>query len=171
MLLGVDAESRERAKQVMRDLELDAAAWEAALDPGSPQWMRDYIGELTKAYRAGDLDWVLEHSDPRIEIVQPPEFPDGRTYRGLDGVIEALLDWPKEWEDFQLEPKRAFALTDEQFVVLATHKGRSRRVGVEVEAEIVWLFTRPGELVTRWDMFMSVEQALAAANAAEPAPD
>jgi ketosteroid isomerase-like protein len=164
MLLRMDAESRERARQVMMDLEI-GDEWLSVLDPDSPTWIADYIREFSDAYRTGDLDWLLEQSDPEIEIVQPAEFPDGRTYRGHDGVVEALLDWPNEWEDFQLEPKRVFAVDDEQFVVVAMHKGRSRRFGVEVAAEIVWLFRRREQRTTRWDMFMNVEQALAAANA------
>jgi ketosteroid isomerase-like protein len=158
----VDEDGRERARQVMLDLEV-GDEWLAVIDPDSPEWVTDYIADLIDAYRNGDIDWAIEQSDPEIEIVQPPEFPDRRTYRGHDGVIEALLDWPQQWEDFHAEPKRIFAVDDEQFVVVAVHRGRSRRFEAQVEAEIVWLFTRRNQLTTRWDMFMSVEQALAAA--------
>src|SRR3954451_2623347 len=73
--------------------------------------------------------------------VQPPEIPGGRSYRGLEGLIDALLDWPLEWQDFSVEPKRVFALDDSRAVVIAVHRGRSRTMGIEVEAEIVWLFS------------------------------
>jgi len=83
--------------------------WLGSLDPDSPPWVVAWQRETVDAYRAGDLEWLLERTDPEIEIVQPPEIPGARSYRGLDGLIDALLDWPLEWEDFSVEPKRIFA--------------------------------------------------------------
>jgi ketosteroid isomerase-like protein len=137
--------------------------WLTALDPDSPAWLVAWAREWVDAYSAGDLDWVIAHTHPELEIVQPPEFPDARTYRGVDGLIDALLDWPREWEDFAVEPTRIFAL-DDRAVVSAVHRGRSRRMEVEVEAEIVWLFAFEDGRTRRWDMFMSVEDALGAAS-------
>jgi SnoaL-like domain len=87
--------------------------WLKVLDPDSPPWMVAMQRELVDAYVAGDLGWVLDHTHPDIEIVQPPEFPDARTYRGLEGLVDAFLDWPNEWEDFEVEPTRIHALDDE----------------------------------------------------------
>ena len=78
-------------------------------------------------------------------------------------MIDALLDWLLEWEDFSVEPKRIFALDDNRAIVIAVHRGRSRTMGIEVEAEIVWLFSLRDERVRRWDMFMSLDAALEAA--------
>lgn len=113
------------------------------------RWRRSRLGDLA-------------HTHPELEIVQPPEFPDPRTYRGLDGLIEALLDWPSEWEDFAVEPKRIFALGD-KVVVDAIHRGRSRRMEIEVEAQVVWLFSFEDDRTRRWDMFMSIDDAERAA--------
>ena len=152
---------RERARQVLIDLSVSAGDdWLDAIDPESPAWMVDLQRQTLDAYRTGNLEWVLEQANPEIEIVQPSEFPGARTYRGHDGLIEALLDWPREWEKFRVEPKRVFACNDRQFVVVAIHRGRSRRMGIDVEGEIVWPFTRQGGRTTRWDMFLSLEQAL-----------
>ena len=137
--------------------------WLGSLDPDSPPWVVEWQRGTVDAYRAGDLEWLLERTDPEIEIVQPPEIPGGRSYRGLEGLIDALLDWPLEWEDFSVEPKRIFALDDNRAVVIAVHRGRSRTMGIEVEAEIVWLFSLRDERVRRWDMFMSLDAALEAA--------
>ena len=137
--------------------------WLGSLDPDSPPWVVAWQRETVDAYRAGDLEWLLERTDPEIEIVQPPEIPGARSYRGLEGLIDALLDWPLEWEDFSVEPKRIFALDDNRAIVIAVHRGRSRTMGIEVEAEIVWLFSLRDERVRRWDMFMSLDAALEAA--------
>src|SRR4051794_19167696 len=137
--------------------------WLEAIDPDLPEWMLAREREAADAYRTGDLEWLLEHTHPEIEIVQPPEFPDGRSYRGLDGLIDAILDWPREWEDFQVEPERIFALSDSQLVVAAVHRGRSREMEIDIEAEMVWLPTFEDRLMRRWDMFMSLDAALDAA--------
>jgi ketosteroid isomerase-like protein len=158
----MDEDRRRGARQVMVDLDV-GDDWFEALDPDSPAWLRDWTLQTVEAWRAGDLDWVLEYSHPEIEIVQPHELPDARTYNGRDGVIEALLDWPREWEDFQVEATRIFAVDDERIIVDTIHRGRSLKMGIEIEAPIVWLFTREGDLTRRWDMFTSVDQALAAA--------
>lgn len=159
---AADADRRERARDVMRTLRM-SDRWLATLDPGSPPWLAKWQRETVDAYVAGDLDWVLEHSHPEIEIVQPKEFPDPRTYRGEQGVIDALLDWPREWEDFDLEPKRVFAPDGRHVLVVAIHRGRSLKMDIEVEAEIVWLFALEDGRIRRWDMFMSVDDALLAA--------
>ena len=150
----------------MRSFEMDDK-WLTALDADSPEWLLTLQRESIDAYRTGDINWLLENTHPEIEIVQPAEFVDGRTYRGLDGLIEALLDWPREWEDFRLEPKRIFALDDTRAVVDAIHRGRSRTMGVEVEAQIVWLLTFEEGRTRRWDMFMNVDDALNAAESSQ----
>ena len=161
---AVEQSQHELARQVLLDLDV-GDEWLAALDPGSPKWMVELQRQTMDAYRAGDLEWVLDQADPEIEIVQPPDFPGARTYTGREGLVEALLDWPREWEDFGVEPKRIFACSEDQFIVVATHRGRSRTMGIDVEGEIVWLYTRRNGLTTRWDMFMTLEQALEAADA------
>ena len=114
---------------MMIDLGVEVDAWLRAVDPDSPERIVDWTRQTADAWQRGDLERLLERSDPEIVIVQPRELPDARTYRGHDGVIEALLDWPREWENFQVEPKRIFALDDDRVVVDTVHRGRSLRMG------------------------------------------
>ena len=37
---------------------------------------------------------------PDLVLVQPPEVPDAKTYEGPAALVEAMEDWPKQWEDF-----------------------------------------------------------------------
>ena len=69
-----------------------------------------------------------------------PEIPDSSTYAGPDAFVDALLDWPRQWEDFRMEPRRIFAADDEHLIVVALHRGRPHSMDIEVEAEIVFLF-------------------------------
>jgi ketosteroid isomerase-like protein len=152
----------EAAREVMRQLDL-GPAWESALDPDLPEDLRDFALELFGAYRRGDLDWLIEHTDPEIVIVQVPEIPDSRTYTGRDGMIEALLDWPRQWENFRIEPRRIFDAGPGQFIVVALHKGRPHSMDIEVEAEIVFLFGWRDGMTTSWEMFLTVDEALSRA--------
>jgi ketosteroid isomerase-like protein len=152
-------DKREAAREAM--LEFDVGEeWLEAVDPGSPAWLTEWQRDTIEAYRTADVDWLLQIADPEIEIVQPTEFPDATTYRGPEAMIDALLDWPREWEDFEVEPKRIFAPNDNQCVVVATHRGRSRSYGVDVEAEVVWLYTLRDERIKRWEMYMSLDAAM-----------
>jgi ketosteroid isomerase-like protein len=151
-----------RAREIMRRV-VSSDAWVDTLDADSPRWMVEFQRELVAAYRDGDLDWVLEHTHPEIEIFQPPELPDAREYRGREGLIDAFLDWPEEWEDFEVEPTRIQVLQDDLVLVEAIHRGRSKTMGIEIEAEIFWLYRLEGMQTRRWEMFMSRDAALAAA--------
>jgi hypothetical protein len=47
--------------------------------------------------------------------------------------------------------------------VVALHSGRPPSVDLEVEAEIVFLFGIHEEVLTRWEMFMTLDEALSRA--------
>jgi ketosteroid isomerase-like protein len=158
----MDPDREQRARDVIQSFGMDEH-WIAAVDPDSPEWLEELMRGIVAAFAAGDLESVLENTDPEVEIVQPPELPDGRIYCGLDGFVECLLDWPSEWEDFRVEPTRIYALGDSAFVIEAMHRGRSLRMGLEIEVEIFWLYTLRNGRTLRWDMFMSREATLAAA--------
>ena len=149
----------EAAREVMRRLDLDAR-WEAALDPDIPPELRDLTLELFAAYRRGDLEWLLDHTDPGVVIVQVPEIPDSSTYRGHEGMVDALLDWPLQWEDFHIEPERVFSPNEDSLIVVARHSGRPHSMDIPVEADIFFAFRWRDGRMTRWDMFLTLDEAL-----------
>jgi hypothetical protein len=152
----------EAARDVMRGV-VSGADWDGALDPAMPAAIAEFARSYIDAYRRGDLDWLLEHADPEVVIVQVPEIPDARTYTGREGLVDALLDWPRQWQDFHIEPRRVFSPDGEHLIVVALHSGRPPSVDLEVEAEIVFLFGIHEEVLTRWEMFMTLDEALSRA--------
>jgi ketosteroid isomerase-like protein len=139
--------------------------WEAALDPAMNAAQRELQLEIVDAYLSGDVDAIVEHAHPDVVIVQAPELPDARSYYGREGMLEALLDWPLQWERFVLTPRRIFAVDDEWVLTVALHSGRAR-IGLDVEAELVWAVRWRDRLITRWETYMTVEAALSAVAAA-----
>ena len=152
----------EAAREVMRQVAA-RGDWDAAFDPDLPPELAEFSRDFVDAYRRGDLEWVLKHMDPEVEIVQVPEIPDARTYTGHDGLVAALLDWPRQWEGFRIHPERIFAPDPENLIVKGVHGGRPHSMDIEVEAEIVFVFHVSHGVVTRWDMFLTVEEALSRA--------
>ena len=132
--------------------------WEAAIDPAMPEAQRELQLELVDAYLSGDVDSIVAHAHPDVEILQAPEVPDARTYHGRKGMLDALLDWPLQWERFVLTPRRIFAVDDEWVLTVALHSGRAR-IGIEVEAEIVWAVRWRDRMIIRWETYLSLDAA------------
>jgi ketosteroid isomerase-like protein len=154
----------EAVRQVLRDFQM-GDEWVAAIEDGIPPELAGLLHELLRAYRDADVEWLLEHTDPNVEITQIAELPGARTYRGCEGFIDALLDWPLQWQDFQIEPLRLFAVGDDHLVIASIHRGRPASADIEVEAEIVFLMRWRDRLLTDWNIFMTVDEAVAAAQA------
>jgi ketosteroid isomerase-like protein len=153
---------REATRDVMRRLDM-GPHWLAVMDPGMPAELDRLTRRLIEIFRDGDLDSLLAHTDPRIEIVQVPEVADAGTHHGHDGLIDVLLDWPRQWRQFRMEPRRIFAAGENTVILVALHKGQPQSMEIDVEAEFVSAFRWRDGLVTRWDMFMTVEEALSRA--------
>ena len=154
----------EAVRQVLRDFDM-GDEWDAAVEDGIPPELASLLYELLRAYRDADVEWLLEHTDPNVEITQIAELPGARTYRGCEGFVDALLDWPLQWQDFQVEPLRLFAVGDDHIVIDSINRGRPASMDIEVEAEIVFLMRWRDRLLTDWNIFMTVDEAVAAAQA------
>src|SRR5215210_7667027 len=128
----------EEARQVLRDFEM-GDEWTAAIEDGIPPELASLLDELLEAYRHADIEWLLEHTDPDVVITQIRELPGARTYRGCEGFVDALLDWPRQWQDFRVDPLRLFAVGDDQIIISSINRGRPPSADIEVEAEIVFL--------------------------------
>ena len=149
----------EAAREVIRQMGF-GEHWEAAVDPDMPPAMRELMIETLRAYERADIDSLLAAMDPELVITQPAEFPDSKTYSGDDALVDSLLDWPRQWDDFRIEPRRIFAADDEHIVIVGLHRGRPHSFDMEVEAEIAFLVRYRDDLVVRWDMFLTVDEAL-----------
>ena len=89
--------------------------WEAALDPAMEEAQRELQLEIVDAYLSGDVDSIVEHAHPDVEIVQAPELPGARSYHGREGMLEALPKPPESirFEEFAAVPVTADASTSE----------------------------------------------------------
>ena len=109
--------------------------------------------------------------DPEIELVQPRELPGGTgVYRGYEGLARALLEALEVFEDYRPEPEE-FAFGGDSVVVTLRLRGRSRQTGLEVDARIGHRFVFRGERAVRWEVYLSPQEALAAAGLSGEQPN
>ena len=157
------AEDRhEAAREVIRQLGI-GEHWLDVADPDIPPHLLAILTDSLRAWGRTDLDWLIDWCDPEIVIRQVPEIPDSSTYTGPDAFVDALLDWPRQWEDFRIEPRRIFAADDEHLVVVALHRGRPASMDMQVELEIVFLVRYRDTRLLAWDMFLTPDEALSRA--------
>jgi ketosteroid isomerase-like protein len=119
------------------------------------------------AFQRGDVAFMRQTCRPDVVIVQPPEVPDTKTYSGLDGVREAVEDWPKQWEDFRFEVLEIIDVSDSQVVSVTRHHGRGTASGIQMDAIVAYVHTMTDGKLARLDMFFSKEQAVKATGLSE----
>ena len=56
-----------------------------------------------QAWQAGDLEGALAHVGPAMEWIEPPDTPDGQTWRGREGVLAAMAEWTEPFDEFRFE--------------------------------------------------------------------
>jgi ketosteroid isomerase-like protein len=125
----------------------------------------ELMREMVAAIQRGDYGWFMDRSDPEIVNVQPPEAPDAKTYRGHQGIVEALEDWPSQWDEFEVELVEVIDLDEERLISVTHHRMKAREI--EVEQKVTYLYTIRNGLGTRMEMFLSREAALQAAGISE----
>jgi ketosteroid isomerase-like protein len=119
---------------------------------------------IWEAFGRGDTEFLKSVSHSDIVIIQPPEVPDSKSYRGRAGITQSLEDWPKQWEDFRLEVGEIRGLNDGQVLCVTKQHGRGRVSGIELDFEVAFVHTFRDEKLARLEMFASRDQAIAAAD-------
>jgi ketosteroid isomerase-like protein len=120
------------------------------------------VAALGEAYLRGDVEAMLEFVDPDVVVIQFPDQPDTRPYHGHQGMLQAMSSWIDTWDDYSIEPRDAKEFGDNVFVALH-QRGRGKASGVELEADVFFVYTLRNGKVVRWLMFPSEEEALEAA--------
>jgi uncharacterized protein len=114
------------------------------------------------AFARGDYEAVLELIDPEFEIVQPPEVPGAKTFRGRQGWLEAVDAWAGQFDDFEMEVERVVGRGD--VVVTQVHqRARGRESGAPVEIRVAFVHRARNGKGIRWEQFLTWDEAIEAA--------
>jgi ketosteroid isomerase-like protein len=122
--------------------------------------VEERIRGLYERFARGDIAEAVEMVDPDIVVVDAPELPGGRTYRGREDVAGALrelyemFDGPTvDIQDLRIGPERAVAL-------LRVH-GHGQSGGVPIDADIAHVFRMRDDSIVEMLVFLDHAAALA----------
>ena len=103
------------------------------------------------------------YAEDVVLVVQSHAFLSDGTFEGREAVGEWFGDWFRAFErDYRFDIDEARDL-GEVVLLVATHRGRGRSSGVEVEGQTGYLYTvRDGKIV-RAELFAGREEAISAA--------
>ncbi|HEX3316986.1 MAG TPA: nuclear transport factor 2 family protein [Solirubrobacteraceae bacterium] len=127
----------------------------------------DHVESACEGYAAfgrGDWQWMIAHSTADVVVVQPPERPSAKTYRGRTEFRAAFTEWPGQWDAFELELVDVVAVNDHQ--VLGTCRQRMRAGDLELEQDRFDVFTFREGRMARLELFHSLDQARAVIDSA-----
>jgi ketosteroid isomerase-like protein len=115
------------------------------------------------AYRSGDYEGAIAAWHPEVVF---DEVPQGRVYRGREGVAESIRVWAGTWDDWEWEIEELIDCGDRVLMVMR-QSGRGKGSGVPVEQQTFFVYTlRDGQIV-RAAILFDRAQALEAAGLLE----
>ena len=67
----------------------------------------DIVRRVIEGYSAGDADAVAKFADPEefVSVIEDSS-PNGGTYHGFEGFLEAVTAWEEAWSSSELRPTR-----------------------------------------------------------------
>jgi ketosteroid isomerase-like protein len=99
-----------------------------------------------EAFFSGDYEAALAAYDPAVEY-DVSIRPEGRVYRGHDGVVEAHRTWGGTWENWKIEIEEIVD-AGEHVLVVDRQSGRGKGSGVEFDQQTFWVYTlREGKII------------------------
>jgi ketosteroid isomerase-like protein len=118
-----------------------------------------------EAYARGDLGAMLEDIAP--EMITYREEPDGATYHGPEGLLQAIAEWVEDFDQFTATPEELIDANEHQVVVRVHQTAVGAQSGAPIEADFWFVHTLRDAKVTRLDMFAGKAQAFKTAGLPE----
>ena len=125
----------------------------------------EIVRRILDAYLAGDFQTALGRIDPEVEFDLSMR-PDGKVYRGHDGIVEGLRTWTGTWEDYSLEITELID-AGEHVIAVDRQSGRGKGSGMLLEHSFSNVYTLRDGKVVRVAVFTNREDALRAAGVSE----
>jgi ketosteroid isomerase-like protein len=121
--------------------------------------VRRYIEEFNRR----DFDCLVADADPDVELSEWPDAPGAQTYRGPDGVRQALDQWFDTWEWMRLEIEDIVEIDGDRVLFTLHQRVKGRGSGIEIEIKAFNVYSFRDGKVTRIQLFTEREPALEAA--------
>jgi ketosteroid isomerase-like protein len=106
----------------------------------------EIVRRITDAYVAGDFETALALLDPEVEW-DITRRPDGKIYKGHEGVIDGLRTWTGSWQAFRFEVEELID-AGECVIAVDRHSGRGKGSGLPLTQTYFSVWTiRDGKAV------------------------
>src|SRR4051794_32211417 len=93
-----------------------------------------------EAFNAGEIDAIIAHCDPSIELHSVFAAAGGAVFRGHDGLRRWLRDLEVAWgEEISVEPEAYLDLGERTLLFYVLH-GRGKHSGVTVRMPVATVF-------------------------------
>jgi len=125
----------------------------------------EIVKRCCEAFDRGDYEAALDALAPDVEY-DLTHFPDGRVYRGHDGVREAFRIWMGTWDDYRQERRDLIDAGIEVIVPTREH-GRGNGSGLELDRQTVGVWTMRDGKAVRIRFYPTLPEALEAVGLSE----
>jgi ketosteroid isomerase-like protein len=115
---------------------------------------------MLDAFHRGDVDAAFALMDSKV-VADFPIRPDSGIARGREEVSAMVSDWVETFDEFEETTDEIRELGD-RVLVVATHRGRGKGSGVEVEQQYAWIYELRDHLITRLTAYKDVAEAVEA---------
>ncbi len=123
---------------------------------------QELVRDAFERWNRREHESLLEDIDPEVVInVASAQLSGGQPYRGHDGYREWTATMEESFEVWQIRPE-VFRERGDKVVVLGHMHLRGRGSGVELDQQTGWLIEVRNGKMTRFQSFLSHEEALAA---------
>ena len=109
-----------------------------------------------------DMGVWFQAADPDIAIYPRPAEPDAASeYHGLEAMMEYLINWFSQWDEYESEPLEILD-AGRHVLVIAREHGFVKRTGLRLEENFAHSFVLRKGKVIEWRMYDSQAEARAA---------
>ena len=116
-----------------------------------------------EAFFRGDHSAMLAMISADAVTHRAPPQPDAGTWHGPDGILRALADWTTDFENFEMSADGFRDAGESHVIVHVRQSATGKASGAPIEADFWLVHTLRDMLITRTDIFVREEHALAAA--------
>jgi hypothetical protein len=120
------------------------------------------VYESLVAYRQGDQEKLRQMVHPDLESYGAPGIVNAGTYHGFDGYLQWVGEWEEAWYEASYELGDLVEV-DESVIVAPVHVvGRGAASGIEIDTTFGWLYQWDDDLLIRFQVHPSFDEARAA---------
>ena len=113
-----------------------------------------------EAFERGELDAMLDLFTDDVTTYRAD--PDGATYDGKAGFLDATADWTEDFSEWRVLPQEFVDLGD-RVLVRVRQMARGKSSGVRVEEDFWFLFEATGTKISKLSFYSRQADALKAA--------